>query len=183
MIAADRETKKKTTTAKQKIKKLLAWKKRKRERDGEGKICCFLFKNFVEILLIFLVSFEEDKTEKPKKAKKVQKETGDEDDEAESGEEKPERIFKNTKTKKLDQVHHKKWTELNLIKPILRAVNDLGFKHPTNIQEMAIPILDSGRDVLASSVTGSGKTAAFLIPIIQRYYKVKYNMSLGSYTK
>jgi ATP-dependent RNA helicase DDX27 len=48
---------------------------------------------------------------------------------------------------------------------------------------MAIPVLDSGRDVLASSVTGSGKTAAFLIPIIQRYFKLKYGMSLGNYTK
>jgi superfamily II DNA/RNA helicase len=79
--------------------------------------------------------------------------------------------------------NRKKWEDLNLIKPIMRAVQDLGFQYPTNIQQMAIPILDSGRDVLASSVTGSGKTAAFLIPIIQRYFKMKYGMSLGNYTK
>jgi len=70
-----------------------------------------------------------------------------------------------------------------LIKPIMRAVSDLGFSHPTNIQEMAIPIVTTGRDVLASSVTGSGKTAAFLIPFIQRYYKLKYNLALSNYTK
>jgi superfamily II DNA/RNA helicase len=77
----------------------------------------------------------------------------------------------------------KTWDDLKLVKPILKAVRELGFKHPTNIQQMAIPILESGRDVLASSVTGSGKTAAFLIPVIQRYFKMKYGMSLGNYTK
>lgn len=85
--------------------------------------------------------------------------------------------------KVLEETDHKKWSELKLIKPILRAINDLGFKYPTHIQEMAIPVVNSGRDILASSVTGSGKTAAFLVPIIQRYYKVKYNLSLGNYTK
>lgn len=90
-----------------------------------------------------------------------------------------------TKTTKIAEAGNieKKWSDLKLIKPILRAVGDLGFSHPTNIQEMAIPIVNSGRDVLASSVTGSGKTAAFLLPVIQRYYKVKYNLVLSNYTK
>jgi superfamily II DNA/RNA helicase len=87
------------------------------------------------------------------------------------------------KSEVIEEKDRKKWEDLNLVKPILRAVKELGFKHPTNIQQMAIPVLDSGRDVLASSVTGSGKTAAFLIPIIQRYFKLKYGMSLGNYTK
>ena len=87
------------------------------------------------------------------------------------------------KKKMIEKKKGKTWSELKLIKPILRAINDLGFTHPTNIQEMAIPIIESGRDVLASSVTGSGKTAAFLVPFIQRYFKVKYNLSIGNYTK
>ena len=77
----------------------------------------------------------------------------------------------------------KTWDSLGLIKPILRAVHDQGFTNPTIIQELTIPVINSGRDVLASSITGSGKTAAFLIPVIQKFYKLKYNMAMGSYTK
>jgi len=43
------------------------------------------------------------------------------------------------------------------------------YEYPTKIQHIAIPAIMSGKDVLASAVTGSGKTAAFLIPILQKY--------------
>jgi superfamily II DNA/RNA helicase len=92
-------------------------------------------------------------------------------------------VEESKKPTKTEEKNRKKWEDLKLIKPLMRAIRDLGFKYPTNIQQMAIPVLESGRDVLASSVTGSGKTAAFLIPIIQRYFKMKYGMSLGNYTK
>lgn len=72
---------------------------------------------------------------------------------------------------------------MNLIKPLLRVVSELGYTNPTIIQEMTIPLITSGRDVLASSITGSGKTASFLIPVIQKFYKIKYNNALGNYTK
>lgn len=112
----------------------------------------------------------------------------EEEEESEDIDEKTQRTAEeifgpNIKEKKKEEKKGKTWSDLKLIKPILRAISDLGFKYPTNIQVMSIPVLGSGRDVLASSVTGSGKTAAFLIPIIQRYYKVKYNLSLGNYTK
>jgi ATP-dependent RNA helicase RhlE len=51
---------------------------------------------------------------------------------------------------------------------LLRAVDRLGFTSPTPIQRDAIPPACAGRDVLACAVTGSGKTAAFLLPILQR---------------
>jgi len=51
---------------------------------------------------------------------------------------------------------------------LLRAIKDLGFAKPTPIQEQAIPPAISGRDVLATAMTGSGKTAAFLLPILQK---------------
>src|SRR5690606_20151352 len=50
---------------------------------------------------------------------------------------------------------------------ILRGLKELGFRRPTSIQAEAIPPVLGGRDLLASAVTGSGKTAAFLIPIVQ----------------
>ena len=57
---------------------------------------------------------------------------------------------------------------LNLHSTLLRAVDTLGFTTPTPIQRDAIPPARAGRDVLACAMTGSGKTAAFLQPIIER---------------
>ncbi len=51
---------------------------------------------------------------------------------------------------------------------LLRGVKDLGFSRPTPIQEQAIPPAAEGKDVLACAMTGSGKTAAFLLPIAHR---------------
>jgi ATP-dependent RNA helicase RhlE len=51
---------------------------------------------------------------------------------------------------------------------LLRGIQDLGFVEPTPIQIQAIPPALAGRDVLACAMTGSGKTAAFLLPILQR---------------
>ncbi len=51
---------------------------------------------------------------------------------------------------------------------LLKAVKELGFTRPTPIQEKAIPPVAEGRDLLACAMTGSGKTAAFLLPIVHR---------------
>ncbi len=58
------------------------------------------------------------------------------------------------------------FAELGLHAELLRATQHMGFAHPTPIQRAAIPPLMQGRDVLATAVTGSGKTAAFLLPIL-----------------
>ncbi len=50
---------------------------------------------------------------------------------------------------------------------IARAIDDLGFMAPTPVQQQTIPLLQAGRDVLAQAQTGTGKTAAFAIPIIE----------------
>jgi ATP-dependent RNA helicase RhlE len=60
--------------------------------------------------------------------------------------------------------------DLRLIQPLLRAVRAAGYRTPTPIQAQAIPLVLDGRDVLGSAQTGTGKTAAFALPILQRFY-------------
>jgi ATP-dependent RNA helicase RhlE len=59
------------------------------------------------------------------------------------------------------------FAELGLSKLILTAVQEFGYVKPTEIQENTIPLIISGRDVMASAQTGSGKTAAFALPVIE----------------
>ncbi|MGE4352595.1 MAG: DEAD/DEAH box helicase [Oscillospiraceae bacterium] len=61
-----------------------------------------------------------------------------------------------------------KFNELNLIAPLLDAVAGAGYETPTPIQEATIPLVLDGRDVLGCAQTGTGKTAAFALPILQR---------------
>jgi ATP-dependent RNA helicase RhlE len=63
--------------------------------------------------------------------------------------------------------HDMLFQDLFLIEPILRALKDEGYTTPTPIQEQSIPILLKGIDLLGCAQTGTGKTAAFAIPIIQ----------------
>lgn len=65
--------------------------------------------------------------------------------------------------------------ELGIIEPILVALRKKGYNQPTPIQEQAIPAISSGQDVLASAQTGTGKTAAFSIPLLQRLAAKKNN--------
>jgi ATP-dependent RNA helicase DDX27 len=58
--------------------------------------------------------------------------------------------------------------QFSLSRPILRGLSTLSFTAPTPIQQRAIPIALQGLDVVGSAVTGSGKTAAFLLPILER---------------
>lgn len=60
---------------------------------------------------------------------------------------------------------------LQLIEPILKAVKEAGYTIPTPIQEQAIPLIQQGHDILGCAQTGTGKTAAFAIPILQSLYK------------
>ncbi len=60
------------------------------------------------------------------------------------------------------------FSDLNLNESILRAVADAGFKKPTPIQAEAIPAIQTGRDLIGCARTGTGKTAAFALPLIQR---------------
>lgn len=61
--------------------------------------------------------------------------------------------------------------ELNIIEPVLKALETAGYETPTEIQKQAIPIALKNQDILGCAQTGTGKTAAFSIPIIQKLHK------------
>lgn len=60
------------------------------------------------------------------------------------------------------------FASLSLAEPILRAIADEGYTHPTPIQAQAIPKVTAGHDLMAAAQTGTGKTAGFTLPILQR---------------
>ncbi len=60
------------------------------------------------------------------------------------------------------------FSDLDLNKTSLRALDAAGYENPTEIQARSVPVLLSGRDILATAQTGTGKTAAFVIPMIER---------------
>jgi ATP-dependent RNA helicase RhlE len=66
--------------------------------------------------------------------------------------------------------------DLNLNTPLLNALSEMGFSQPTPIQEKAFPIIMSGKDVVGISQTGTGKTVAYLLPLLRqlRYTEQKH---------
>lgn len=60
--------------------------------------------------------------------------------------------------------------ELGIIEPILKALKEEQYSIPTSIQSQAIPVILNRKDVMGSAQTGTGKTAAFAIPILQHLF-------------
>lgn len=83
-----------------------------------------------------------------------------------------ETIIEQTQSE-LNQPTTPTFAELNLAKPILEALEKAGYSTPTPIQLQAIPPSLDGRDLLLSAQTGSGKTAAFVLPILHRLAGIK----------
>ena len=63
-----------------------------------------------------------------------------------------------------------KFEEMKIIAPMLKAIKAVGYTEPTAIQEKAIPVILEGRDLIGCAQTGTGKTAAFSIPVLQVLY-------------
>ena len=61
------------------------------------------------------------------------------------------------------------WTDLSLSPEMLAIIEESGYKTPTDVQSQSIPLIIAGKDVLVSSQTGSGKTASFVIPVVERF--------------
>jgi len=70
------------------------------------------------------------------------------------------------------------FAEYEINKELLDSLNKMGFIEPTEVQEKSIPIILQGKDIVVRSKTGSGKTGAFLIPIISRNNRENYVTSL-----
>ncbi len=68
---------------------------------------------------------------------------------------------------------NKTFQDLGVEETILKAVAQEGYTEPTEIQQCAIPAILQGRDVIASAQTGTGKSAAFCLPILQLLAKAK----------
>lgn len=78
-----------------------------------------------------------------------------------------EKLMEN-KNKEVEEHSARRYEEAGIDERILRAVTELGFEFMTPIQEQAIPVFMSGQDLIGQAQTGTGKTAAFGIPILQR---------------
>ena len=61
--------------------------------------------------------------------------------------------------------------ELKITRQFLNALEDLGIEEPTEIQKLSIPRVSSGQDMIGIAPTGTGKTAAYMLPLLQ---KIKY---------
>lgn len=72
-----------------------------------------------------------------------------------------------------DQSESQTFASFDFDPRLSRAIAQLGFIHPTTVQAEAIPLALSGKDILAQARTGSGKTAAYAIPIIQKILQSK----------
>jgi len=95
-------------------------------------------------------------------------ESVDDDDESDEDEEaqKAADFFESKEEEENDYVEV--FAQLTLSRPLLRGIASMGFVKPTPIQSSVIPVALAGRDICASAVTGSGKTAAFLLPILEK---------------
>ncbi len=73
--------------------------------------------------------------------------------------------------------------KLGLIEPILKSIKQKGYLNPTSIQEQSIPVILQGKDVFGMAQTGTGKTAAFAIPILQILHQQKKDASQKRWIK
>ena len=61
------------------------------------------------------------------------------------------------------------FSNLGLSQPLLQAIEDQGYSQPTDIQEKAIPVVLQGKDLMAAAATGTGKTASFVLPLLELF--------------
>ncbi|KAH9898412.1 DEAD-domain-containing protein [Cubamyces lactineus] len=92
--------------------------------------------------------------------------SGDESEEETQAEKERKAAFFDSETGPAET--HTSFLSMNLSRPIIKSLTSLGFTTPTPIQAATIPVALLGKDVVGNAVTGSGKTAAFIIPMLER---------------
>ena len=92
----------------------------------------------------------------------------DEDEGHDAIEEERRNVFFATDSKTSNSGSEASFHSMSLSRPILKALVEIGFTTPTPIQSKSIPVALAGKDVVGGAVTGSGKTGAFIIPILER---------------
>lgn len=75
------------------------------------------------------------------------------------------------------------FAQLGIIAPLLNRLTELAYVSPTPVQAATIPAVLAGRDVLAGANTGSGKTAAFAVPLLQQLVEAKTDDKTGAYVR
>ena len=68
------------------------------------------------------------------------------------------------------------FNNLQLIEPVLQALSKEGYSIPTPVQQQSIPVILQKRDLLGCAQTGTGKTAAFTIPVLQLMYQQRQQL-------
>lgn len=110
----------------------------------------------------------EKKSRKDKKKKENAADSDKKDEDYGSEEDDPSAKKKGKKRLRKEKSAPKTFLELHLSRALQKAVEQLDWHEPTPIQSRAIPYILAGRDVCGSAVTGSGKTGAFVLPILER---------------
>lgn len=111
--------------------------------------------------------------------KKKRNKKGEVDDE--SGDEEKEAVARLEDDPNFSFETNMSFQQMNLSRPLLKAITSLGFIHPTPIQAAAIPMALAGRDICGCAATGTGKTAAYMLPVLERLlYKVWMGIVLSS---
>ncbi|KAK7694635.1 nucleolar DEAD-box protein required for synthesis of 60S ribosomal subunit [Cerrena zonata] len=108
---------------------------------------------------------DEDEDEEPDEEGSDDGSSGDSEAEDETEKERKAAFFAEESS---TTEEHASFLTMNLSRPVLKSITSLGFTKPTPIQAATIPVALLGKDIVGNAVTGSGKTAAFTIPMIER---------------
>lgn len=115
---------------------------------------------------------EEEEEEEAQTAESKKDSKDEEEEEEENDEDSPEEMAKfyapAEEGEAAKQSSHETFNSLDLSRPVLKGLAALGYTKPSPIQSSCIPIALLGKDIIAGAVTGSGKTAAYMIPVIER---------------
>lgn len=123
----------------------------------------------IPIIQYNMPGFKKQKTVKPESRKAKELESSSPEDSGSEAEETPDNPQAQDETAEAEDKKPlpKSFKELGVIPQLCEACDNLGFKAPTAIQAEAIPLALQGRDLIGLAETGSGKTAAFALPILQ----------------